>query len=129
MTQNWAANQRNDKCCSSRVEEQETISIIQNLLDKTITPESAAHNIATIYELRLLKGEKISVYPFSLLSRASIYPTTTLENHQDIVQMLLHLSTLPDVIVDGRPIKENGRTYWQDIPEFSFWFCECALSK
>ncbi|KAG9605862.1 hypothetical protein KCU77_g372, partial [Aureobasidium melanogenum] len=42
--------------------------------------------------------------------------------------MLTHLSKLPDVIVDSRPFKENGRIYWQDIPEFSFWFSECALN-
>ncbi|KAH0339831.1 hypothetical protein KCU81_g7084, partial [Aureobasidium melanogenum] len=41
--------------------------------------------------------------------------------------MLIHLSRLPDVIADGRTCKENGRTYWQDIPEFSFWFSEEAL--
>ncbi|KAG9944943.1 hypothetical protein KCU85_g7591, partial [Aureobasidium melanogenum] len=127
MTQNWAGNQRNDKYCSSRPEEQNTISIIQDLLDKVITPVPAAHGIAAIYEPRISKGERISVYLFSLLSRAIIYPTTTLENYQDIIQTLINLSKLPEVIVDGRQLKENGRIYWRDIPEFSFWFSEEAL--
>lgn len=129
MTQNWAGNQRNDKYCSSRPEEQNTISIIQDLLDKVITPVPAAHGIAAIYEPRISKGERISVYLFSLLSRAIIYPTTTLENYQDIIQTLINLSKLPEVIVDGRQLKENGRIYWRDIPEFSFWFSEEALRK
>lgn len=129
MTENWAETQRKDKFCSSRPEEQNTISIIQDLLDKSITPKSAAHSIATVYEPRLFRGEKISFWPFSLLSRAIIYPTTTSEDHQHIVETLIHMSKLPDIIVDDRPFKENGRTYWRHIPEFSFWFAEVALSK
>lgn len=136
MAQKWADTQRverfgpqTDRFRSPRPEEQNTVSIIQNLLDKFINPEAAAHIIATIYEPRLLKGEKISVWPFTLLSRAIIYPETTAENHQHIAEMLVCLSKLPDVIVDGRPLKENGRTYWRDIPEFGIWFAECALSK
>jgi hypothetical protein len=128
MTTDWADTQRSDKFCSSRAEEQKTITIIQDLLDKSIDPESAAHSIASTYEPRLLDGEKISYHPFSLLSHAIVYPTTTLDNHRHITEMLLHLSKLPDVIVDGIPCKENGRTYWHSIPEFSFWFSEHALS-
>jgi hypothetical protein len=128
MTTNWADTQRSDKFCSSRSEEQRTISIIQDLLDKSIDPESAAHGIATTYEPRLLEGEKISYQLFSLVSQAIVYPTTTLDHHRHITEMLLHLSKLPDVIVDGIPCKENGRTYWHSIPEFSFWFSEHALS-
>lgn len=127
MTQNWAHHQRNDKFCSQRPEEQDTISTVQDLLDQSITPESAAHAIATIYEPRLLRGEKISFYPFSLLSRVIIHPATTSQDHQHIVEVLLHLSKLPDVIVDSKPFKENRRTYWRDIPEFSFWFLETGL--
>ncbi|KAI4855958.1 hypothetical protein E4T45_02591 [Aureobasidium sp. EXF-8846] len=41
--------------------------------------------------------------------------------------MLLHLSKLPTVTVDGLPCKENGRTYWESIPEFSYWLSEHAL--
>ena len=97
------------------------------MLDKSIDPESAAHTVAATYEPRLLKGEKVSNHLFSLLSRAIIHPTTTLENHQQIVEMLLHLSKLPDVTVDGASCKGNGRTYWQSIPEFSFWLSQCAF--
>lgn len=90
----------------------------------SITPELASLSIATTYRPRLLEGEKISVHLFSLLSRA-----ITLEDHQHIVEFLLHLSKSPDVIVDARPFKENGRIYWRDIPGFSFWFFEEALRK
>jgi hypothetical protein len=128
MAPNWADTQRSDKYCSPRPEEQRIITIIQDLLDKSINPESAAHDIATTYEPRLLEGEKISHHLFSLVSHAIIHPTTTLENHQQIVEMLLHLSKLPDVIFSGVPCKENGRTYWHSIPEFSFWFSQQALS-
>jgi hypothetical protein len=127
MTQNWADTQRSDKHCSSRPEEQRIITIIQNLLNGSIDAESAAHDIATTYEPRLQEGEKISHHLFFLASHAIIHPETTLENHQQIVEMLLHLSKLPDVIVDGVPCKENGRTYWYSIPEFSFWFSQHAL--
>jgi hypothetical protein len=126
MTLNWADAQRSDRYCSSRVEEQRTITIIQDLLDRSVGPESAAHDIANTYEPLLLKGEKISYHAFTLLSHAIVYPTTTLENHQHIVQMLLHLSKLPTVTVDGLPCEENGRAYWNSIPEFSFWFSEHA---
>jgi hypothetical protein len=129
MTQNWADTQRSDKHCSSRPEEQRIIAIIQDLLDKSINPESAAHNIATTYEPRLLEGEKISYHLFSLVSHAIIHPSTTLVNHQQIVETLLHLSKLPDVIVDGVPFAENGRTYWHSIPGFSFWFSQYALRQ
>ncbi|THV94636.1 hypothetical protein D6D26_07734, partial [Aureobasidium pullulans] len=98
------------------------------LLDGTIEPETAAHDIASTYHPRLLKGEKISYYPFTLLSLAIIYPTTTSKNFEDIVQMLMHISKLPDVVVDGEPFKENYRTYWHDIPEFSFRFSQTALT-
>jgi hypothetical protein len=127
MTLNWSDTERSDKFCSSRAEEQSTITIIQDLLDKSIDPESAAHDIANTYEPLLLQGEKIPYHPFTLLSQAIVYPTTTLENHQHIVQMLLHLSGLPTVINDGLPCRENGRTYWESLPEFSFWFSEHAL--
>jgi ferric iron reductase protein FhuF len=127
MTTNWADAQRSNKFCSPRAEEQRTITIIQDLLDKAIDSESAAQQIATTYEPRLLEGEKISYQLFSLISQAIVHPVTTLENHQHISEMLLHLSKLPDVIVDGLPCMENGRTYWHTIPEFSFWFSEHAL--
>lgn len=127
MTQSWADTQRSDKYCSSRPEEQRIITLIQDMLDKSINPESAAHKIATIYEPRLQEGEKISHHLFSLVSHAIIHPTTTLENHQKIVEVLLHLSKLPDVTVNGVPFQENGRTYWHSIPEFSFWFSQHAL--
>jgi hypothetical protein len=120
MTTNWADTQRSDKFCSSRSEEQRTITVIQD-------PELAARNIAATYESRLLDGEKISYQLFSLISHAIVHPTTTLENHQHIIEMLLHLSKLPDVTIDGVPCEENGRTYWHSIPEFSFWFSEHAL--
>jgi hypothetical protein len=101
MTLNWADTERSDKFWSSGVEEQRTITIIQDLLDESIDPESAAHDIAKTYEPLLLQGEKISYHPFTLLSHAIVYPTTTLENHEHIVQMLLHLSELPTVVIDG----------------------------
>ena len=131
MVDNWttttltASNFRN---AWKRPEEQNTISVIQGLLDGTIEPETAAHDIASTYHPRLLKGEKSSYYPFTLLSLAIIYPTTTSKNFEDIVQMLMHISKLPDVIVDGKPLKENYRTYWHDIPEYSFQFSQTALS-
>jgi hypothetical protein len=128
MSTNWADTQRSDKFCSSRAEEQKIITIIQDLLDKAIDSELAAQEIATTYEPRLLEGEKISYRLFSLISQAIVHPATTLENHQHISEMLLHLSKLPDVMVNGLPCKENGRTYWHSIPEFSFWFSEHALS-
>jgi hypothetical protein len=128
MTTNWADTQRSDKFCSSRPEEQRIITIIQDLLDKSIDPKSAARSIAATYDSRLLDGEKISHQLFSIVSHAIVHPTTTLENHQHITEMLLHLSKLPDVTIDGVPCKENGRTYWRSIPEFSFWFSEHALS-
>jgi hypothetical protein len=130
MVDNWttttltASNFRN---AWKRSEEQNTISVIQGLLDGTIEPETAAHDIASTYHPRLLRGEKISYYPFTLLSLAIIYPTTTFKNFEDIVQMLMHISKLPDVVVDGEPFKENYRTYWHDIPEFSFQFSQTAL--
>lgn len=127
MTLNWADTERSDKFCSSGIEEQRTITIIQDLLDESIDPESAAHDIAKTYEPLLLQGEKISYHPFTLLLHAIVYPTTTLENHEHIVQMLLHLSELPTVVVDGLPCKENGRSYWGALPNFSFWFSEHAL--
>lgn len=127
MTLDWADTERSDKFCSSRAEEQRTITIIQDLLDMSIDPESAAHDIAKTCEPLLLQAEKISYYPFTLPSRAIVFPTTTLENHQHIVQMLLHLSKLPTVTFDGLPCKENGRAYWNSLPEFSFWLSQHAL--
>jgi hypothetical protein len=127
MTLDWADAEGSNKFCSPRAEEQRTISIIKGLLDKSIDPESAAHDIANNYEPLLQQGEKISYHPFTLLSHAIVFPTTTLGNHQHIVRMLLHLSQLPAVVVDGLPCKENGRNYWNSIPEFSFWFSEHAL--
>lgn len=127
MAPTWADKERSDKFCSTRPEEQRIITVFQDLLDQSIDAESAAHTIATTYKPRLLEGEKISNYLFSLLSRVIIHPTTTLENHQQIVEMLLHLSKLPDVIFNGIPCKANGRTYWQSIPEFSFWLSQCAF--
>ena len=128
MTPSWADEQRSDQFCPSGPEEQRVITLFQGLLDKSIDPESAAHTIATTYEPRLLQGEKISCHLFSLLSNAIIHPTTTLENHRQIVGMLLHLSKLPDVLSNGVPCKENGRTYWHSVPEFGFWFSQRALS-
>ncbi|THY21215.1 hypothetical protein D6D00_07311 [Aureobasidium pullulans] len=104
------------------------ISVIQGLLDGTVEPKTAAHDIASTYHPRLWKGEKISYYPFTLLSLAIIHPATTFKNFEDIVQMLMHISKLPDVIFDGKPLKENYRTYWHDIPEFGFQFSQTALS-
>jgi hypothetical protein len=127
MTTNWADTQRSDKFCSSRAEEQRTITIIQDLLDKAIDSELAAQEIATTYEPLLLEGDKISYQLFSVVSHAIVHPTTTLENHHHISEMLLHLSKPADVTIDGLPCKENGRTYWHSIPEFSFWFSEHAL--
>jgi len=128
MGPSWADEQRSDQFCPSGPEEQTIITLLQDLLDKSVDSESAAYTITTTYEPRLLKGEKISCRLFSLLSNAITYPTTTLENHQQIVEMLLHLSKLPDVLSNGVPCKENGRTYWHSIPEFSFWFSQRALS-
>ncbi len=95
MAPTWADKERSDKFCSTRPEEQRIITVFQDLLDQSIDAESAAHTIATTYKPRLLEGEKISNYLFSLQSRVIIHPTTTLENHQQIVEMLLHLSSFP----------------------------------
>lgn len=129
MALSWADVQRSDKFCPPRPEEQKIITLFQDLLDGSIDSESAAHTIATTHEPRLRQGEKISHHLFSPLSHAIIHPTTTLKNHQHIVKMLLHLSKLPDVIFVGEPCKKNGRTYWHSIPEFSFWFSQCALRQ
>lgn len=128
MALTWADEQRSHRFCPSRPEEQKIITLFQDLLNKSVDPESAAQCIATTYEPRLLQGEKISCHLFSILSQAIIHPTTTLENHQQIVEMLLHLSKLPDVLSNGVPCKENGRTYWHSVPEFGFWFSQRALS-
>ncbi|THY91570.1 hypothetical protein D6C92_06218 [Aureobasidium pullulans] len=131
MTDNWTTTTltaSNFKNAWNRPEEQKTISVIQGLLDGTVEPETAAHDIASTYHPRLLRGEKISYYPFTLLSLAIIHPKTTFKNFEHIVQMLMHISKLPDVIVDGKPLKENYRTYWHDIPEFSFQFSQTALT-
>jgi hypothetical protein len=129
MTLDWGNTERSNNFCSSRAEEQRTVSIIQDMLVESVDPESAAHDIAKTYDPLLWKGEKISYHLFTLLCHAIVCPTTTLENHQHIVQMLLHLSKLPTVIVDGLPCKENGRIYWNSVPEFSFWFSQHALSQ
>ncbi|THY74169.1 hypothetical protein D6C86_07374 [Aureobasidium pullulans] len=131
MVDNWTTTTltaSNSKNAWNRPEEQNTIFIIQGLLDGNIEPKIAAREIASTYHPRLLKGEKISYYPFTLLSLAIIQPATTFKNFEDIVQMLMHISKLPDVIFEGKPLKENYRTYWHDIPEFDFQFSQTALS-
>ncbi|KAH0383283.1 hypothetical protein KCU92_g5479, partial [Aureobasidium melanogenum] len=42
--------------------------------------------------------------------------------------MLVHISRSPDVVADGKIVKENGQEYWHGLPELSFWFMEYALS-
>lgn len=54
---------------------------------------------------------------------------TTDQNLKQLVEMLLHMSRAPDVVVNGKIVKENGREHWHDLPEFSFWFMEYAMSK
>ncbi|CAD0087684.1 unnamed protein product, partial [Aureobasidium vineae] len=49
-------------------------------------------------------------------------------DHRHIAELLVYLSELPDIIVDGKPFQENDKTYWRSIPEFGFWFTETALS-
>ncbi|KAI5243466.1 hypothetical protein E4T43_04196 [Aureobasidium subglaciale] len=115
----WADATRTDKYCSSRAEEQGTISTIQDLLNDTTTPGSAALAIASTYEPCLLAGEKVSWYLFSLLSRAIVYLTTILEDQRRVVEMLVHLAQLPDVVTDDEPVEQNGRVYWRDMPEFN----------
>lgn len=103
--------------------------VIPILLEGNTSPEDAGRDIATNYEPRLKRGETSLWSLWTLLCCAILRPATGLEDFQKLVAMLMHMSDLPDVLCDGKPVVENGRVYWRDIPEFSFYFYESAMSK
>lgn len=107
MTENWADAQRMAKFCSTRLEEQKPYPLSKTFSTKPLLPSQQP--IASRLSMILFssKGKKISFWLFSLLFSAIIYPTTTSENHKRIVEILIHISKVPNVIVDDKPLKER----------------------
>ncbi|KAH0370158.1 hypothetical protein KCU65_g2901, partial [Aureobasidium melanogenum] len=128
MASSWKESQQNDPHRQNR-EHQSAIVIIHTLLtDNAATPEQAARDITSTYEPRLLAGKTDLCSLWYLICLVVLDPATTDVNLEKLVEMLVHMSRLPDVVVNGKIVKENGREYWHDLPELSFWFMEYAMS-
>ncbi|KAI4853991.1 hypothetical protein E4T44_00484 [Aureobasidium sp. EXF-8845] len=103
-------------------EDQCAINSFQNLLDDNATPELAANEVASSYENRLLAGKTDLWSLWKLICLAILHPLTTDRNLERLAETLVHITRLPDVVVHGKVVECNGRQYWHDIPEFSFWY-------
>lgn len=128
MYPSWKGNQQNDPYRQSR-EHQNAIITIYDLLNDDSSPELAARDITSSYESRLLAGKTDLCSLWYLICLVVLDPATTDHNLGQLVEMLLHMSRAPDLVVNDKIVKENGREYWHDLPEFSFWFMEYAMSK
>ncbi|KAH0352344.1 hypothetical protein KCU83_g3959, partial [Aureobasidium melanogenum] len=128
MASSWKESQQSDPHQQNR-EHQSAIIIIHNLLNaNATTPEQAARDITSNYEPCLLAGKTDLCSLWYLICLVVLDPATTDQNLEELVEMLVHISRSPAFVVDGKIVKENGREYWHDLPELSFWFMEYALS-
>ncbi|KAG9663301.1 hypothetical protein KCU64_g1396, partial [Aureobasidium melanogenum] len=128
MASSWKESQQSDPHQQNR-EHQSAIIIIRNPLNaNATTPEQAARDITSNYEPCLLAGKTDLCSLWYLICLVVLDPATTDQNLEKLVEMLVHISRSPAFVVDGKIVKENGREYWHDLPELSFWFMEYALS-
>ncbi|KAK6001256.1 hypothetical protein QM012_002587 [Aureobasidium pullulans] len=127
MTTSWKEDQQDNPHFQNQ-EEQSTIAILHNLLNQTATPELAAAQITSTYEPCLLQGRTDLCLLWRLICLAVIHPMTTHQNLEELAEMLVYISRSPDVMANGKVVGENGREYWHDLPEFSFWFMEYTMS-
>lgn len=127
MAAYWKESLQNDPNFQTR-EDQSAIITIHNLLNNDTASELAASQITSSYENRLLEGVTSLWSLWRLICLAIIHPTTTHQNLETLADMLVHISNSPDVVANGRTVEENGREYWHDLPEFSFWFMEYTMS-
>lgn len=128
MVSGWAEEQQRDSSFQNP-EDQQNILVIRDLLEGKISQERAASNIACNYESRLRRGETSPWSLWTLLCSIILHPETDLAGFQKLVNTLMHMSSLPDVLSGDRPIIVNKRVFWRDLPEFSFYFRENAMSK
>lgn len=129
MSSSWKESQQSDPHRQDREHQSAIITIHTLLSDNATTPEQAARDITSSYEPRLLAGKTDLCSLWYLIMSAILHPETTDQDLETLVEMLVHMSRSPDVVVDGKIIKENGREYWHDLPELSFWFMEYAMSE
>ncbi|KAG9692466.1 hypothetical protein KCU95_g7218, partial [Aureobasidium melanogenum] len=128
MSSSWKESQQNDPHRQDREHQTAIITIHTLLSDNATTPEQAARDITSSYEPRLLAGKTDLCSLWYLIMSAILHSETTDQDLETLVEMLVHVSRSPDVVVDGKIVKENGREYWHDLPELSFWFMEYAMS-
>jgi hypothetical protein len=110
-------------------EDQCAINTIQRLLDDNAAPDLAANEATSSYEIRLLAGKTDLWSLWKLICLAISHPLTTDRNLERLAETVVQITRSPDVVVHGKIVESNGRQYWHDLPEFSFWFMEYALSE
>jgi hypothetical protein len=129
MSPSWKESQQSDPHRQDREHQSAIITIHTLLNDNTTTPEQAAREITSNYEPCLLAGKTDLCSLWYLICLIVLDPATTNPNLEKLVEMLVHISRSPDVVADGKIVKENGQEYWHGLPELSFWFMEYALSE
>lgn len=128
MGSSWAEEQQSDSSFQNP-EDQQSILVLHNLLQDIINEKDAASSIATNYAPRLQRGNTMPWSLWTLLCSIILHRESDLGGFQKLVNMLMHMSNLPDVVCGDKLVMANKRVFWRDLPELSFYFRENAMSK
>jgi len=107
--------------------DQAFIDALKDLCADAINPSICAARIAAAY------NGAIKEHKFNYWKAWTIYmdAATSLGGPGDddeailhvLVDTLIEISKLPDVVDEaGKVVEDNGRVYWRDVPEFTFFF-------
>ena len=129
MAEQWAISARSNSDWQ-RAEEQKTIQIIQQLLERQTSPQEAAFALTSTYQARIKSGDAGLWFLWNVVFHAIHHLGDRIENLERLAQMLRRVSEVPDVLDDdGQPIRSqvNGQVFWSDVPGFAFAFREAAV--
>lgn len=113
-------------------EHERVIDVFQGLLEGNITPDTAAGNIASMYEPLIRLGGNVGAL-WGILCDA----TRDLGGNQELTELLVDLlnsiSQLPDVTNDRgnalTPKWSNVKAYWRSLPDLSWIFREHGIGN
>jgi hypothetical protein len=127
----WAQEARSDGRWRREQEAQQTIDIIEALIDARIDTPAAVEQVTLMYE-PLAKEEPDSVPGiWNVICIAARSIGDNVEVSKTLVDFILGIQQAGDVLDDsGQPVKLNGQTIWSDLAEFSYNFrlhgiCNC----
>ena len=112
-------------------ETQAAMDTINDVVAKdSISPFDAARSICSTYESSVIhhKADLWSLWRTIIEAAARLDETEALRR---LAGLLVEISKQPDVLDEkGIPCKSNsGMQIWRDLPDFSFYFFEHAISK